>query len=118
MLTACLLALSAAPADDWLVLFNGKDLSGWKANRLPESFRVESGLLRVQCADRGTAHLFYVGDKADGYERFTNFELEATARAEPDANSGIFVHTDWRTMGKDDHRLAVGYEVQLSSSAR
>lgn len=115
---ACVLALSAAPADDWLVLFNGKDLAGWKANRLPDSFRVENGVLRAQCKDRGTAHLFYVGDRADGYERFKDFELEATCRAEPDSNSGLFVHTDFKTMGPNDHRLAVGYEVQLNSSAR
>ena len=118
MLALALAAALAAPADDWLILFNGKDLTGWKANRLPESFKVEDGLLRVQCVDRGTAHLFYVGDKADGFERFADFELEATARAEPDANSGIFVHTDFKTMGPNDHRLAVGYEVQLNSSVR
>ena len=119
MLALSLAAALSAPADDWLVLFNGRDLTGWKANRAPESFRVEGGLLRVQAADRQNAHLFYVGDKTgDGYERFTDFELEATARAEPDANSGIFVHTDWQTFGPMDQRLTKGYEVQLNSSVR
>lgn len=118
MLAVCLVAFATIPSDDWLVLFNGKDLTGWKANRLPDSFQVVDGVLRVQCRDRGTAHLFYIGDKSDGFERFKDFELEATARAEPDANSGIFVHTDFKTMGPNDHRLSIGYEVQLNSSAR
>jgi hypothetical protein len=118
MLALALAAALSAPADDWLQLFHGKDLTGWKANRLPESFQVVDGAIRVRCTDPGTAHLFYVGDKADGFERFTNFELEATVRAEPDANSGIFVHTDFKTMGPKDHRLSQGYEVQLNSSVR
>ena len=114
---ACLLAVSA-PADGWQVLFNGKDLAGWKANRLPDSFTVADGAIRARCPDRGTAHLFFVGDKADEVERFADFELEFRARAEPDSNSGLFVHTDFETMGPKDHRLARGYEVQLNSSAR
>ena len=41
--------------------------------------------------------MFYVGDLAEGVEMFKNFELEATVRAEPNSNGGIFVHTDMST---------------------
>lgn len=104
-------------AEPWQALLNGKDLSGWRANRDPAAFAVVDGLLRIQASDQTTAHLFYVGDRGQGYERFKNFELEATVRAEPNSNGGIFVHTDMTTRDARKH-LARGYEVQLNSSKR
>jgi hypothetical protein len=106
----------AAPGDDWLSLFNGKDLTGWRANLMPESFTVTNGLLRVN-APRESAHLFYVGNRATGFEPFKNFELEATCRSEPNANSGIFIHTDYSVTNAKNH-LAKGYEIQLNSQQR
>lgn len=103
-------------ADDWLTLFNGKDLTGWRANIMPESFSVVGGVIRVN-ATKESAHLFYVGDLKDGFVRFKNFELELSARSEPDSNSGVFIHTDMTTRDKSLH-LAKGYEIQLNSSQR
>ncbi len=114
---ACALALSAGRADDWLVLFNGTDLTGWKANREQGSFTVADGVLRVQAVGKGSAHLFFVGGRADGVESFTNFELEATCKADPQSNGGIFVHTDMTTRDNAYH-LHKGYEVQLNSTPR
>jgi hypothetical protein len=116
-LSAVLLAAAAGRADDWRPLFNGKDLTGWKANNDPESFTVKDGVLRVQASGPTSAHLFYVGDKKDGFEAFKNFELEATCRAEPDSNGGVFVHTDMSTRDAQKH-LAKGYEIQLNSTAK
>src|SRR4029079_1950141 len=87
------------------------------ANNDPESFTVQDGSLRVQAAGKTSAHLFYVGDLTDGVERFKNFELEATVRAEPNSNGGIFVHTDMSTRDAAKH-LAKGYEVQLNSPTK
>ena len=103
--------------DDWQILFNGRDLAGWRANNDPASFAVADGCLRAQGSGPAGAHLFYVGDKAEGFERFTNFELELAARAEPESNSGIFFHTDEsvRLPGK---YLTRGYEVQLNTQSR
>ena len=117
---ACLITLlltSALPADDWLPLFNGKDLGGWRANNDPESFKVQEGVLRLQASGKFKAHLFYVGDRSEGLEPFKNFELEATVRAEQNSNGGIFVHTDMSTRDVAKH-LAKGYEVQLNSSTK
>jgi hypothetical protein len=116
-LVVVLAAVGPAPGDDWRPLFNGKDLTGWRANTDPGSFTVKDGVLRVQAAGKTSAHLFYAGDRKDGFEAFANFELEATCRAEPDSNGGIFVHTDASTRDGQLH-LARGYEVQLNSSAR
>lgn len=103
-------------ADDWQPLFNGRDLTGWKANNNPESFQVVDGVLRIQAPGQTRAHLFYVGERQEGLEPFKDFELEATVRAEPNANGGIFVHTDMSTRDARLH-LTRGYEVQLNSSA-
>ena len=108
---------SVLPADDWLPLFNGKDLSGWRANNDPDSFTVQDGILRCHALGQFKAHLFYVGNRSEGFESFKNFELEATVRAEPNSNGGIFVHTDMSTRDAAKH-LAKGYEVQLNSSAK
>jgi len=112
-----LLLTSTLPANDWLPLFNGKDLSGWRANNDPDSFTVQDGVLRCHALGQFKAHLFYVGNRNDGFESFKNFELEATVRAEPNSNGGIFVHTDMSTRDAAKH-LAKGYEVQLNSSTR
>ena len=99
---------------DWQALFNGKDLTGWRANVTPEAFSVTNGVIRAN-AVRDSAHLFYVGDLKEGFVRFKNFELEATVRGETNSNSGIFVHTDMSTRDKGLH-LAKGYEIQLNNS--
>lgn len=100
----------------WQPLFNGKDLTGWRANIMPEAFRVVDGAIRVH-APRESAHLFYVGNLKEGFVRFKNFELEATVRSEPNSNSGIFFHTDLSVSNAKNH-LARGYEVQLNSTEK
>jgi hypothetical protein len=107
-------ALSAADAA-WRDLFNGKDLTGWKPNTFPDSWSVVDGTIRAH-ATKESSHLFFVGSKAEGYEKFKDFELEVVARSEPNSNSGIFIHTDYATSNAKQH-LAKGYEIQLNSSA-
>jgi hypothetical protein len=108
---------AVAAADDWKPLFDGKDLSGWRANNDPDSFQVEDGVLRIRASGKTSAHLFYVGDRTAGTEPFKNFELEATVRAEPNSNGGVFVHCDMTTRDAAKH-LAKGYEIQLNSTAK
>jgi hypothetical protein len=109
-------ALSAFAEEEWQTLFNGKDLTGWRANAMPEAFTVVDGAIRAH-APKESSHLFFVGDSKDGFVRFTNFEFEATCRGEAGANSGIFIHTDMTTRDAALH-LAKGYEVQLNSSEK
>src|SRR6266540_2893210 len=101
---------SAGAQERWRSLFDGKSLKGWKANVHPESFSVVDGVIRARSV-KDRSHLFYVGEKTDGFERFKNFELEAMARGEPGSNSGIFFHTDFAVRDQLNH-LANGYEVQ------
>jgi hypothetical protein len=102
-------------ADNWQSLFNGHDLRGWHANFDSEAFTVEDGALRIEGLGRKAAHLFYVGDNGKKPEPFKDFELQATVRAEPNANSGVFIHTDYQLRNEHRH-LANGYEIQLNSS--
>jgi hypothetical protein len=89
---------------DWVELFNGKDLSGWKANENPGSFRVEDGLL-VCSGARG--HLFYETDNP-----YKNFEMVAEIKTLPLANSGIYFHTAFQETGWPES----GYEVQVNNT--
>jgi hypothetical protein len=111
-----LLPPSIHAADGWRTLFNGKDLTGWKANVYPDSWSVVDGAIRAR-ATKESSHLFFVGDKTDGFERFKDFELEVVARSEPNSNGGIFIHTGYATMSAA-LRLSKGYEIQLNSSQR
>jgi len=110
------LAVSAFGADDWLALFNGKDLTGWKPNADPGAFIVTNGVLKAHATHpKNRGHLFYIGKKADGLELFKNFELVAVVRGETNSNSGIFFHTDMETRDGVLH-LKNGYEVQLNNT--
>lgn len=119
--TAALAALfccsSSFAADGWQSLFNGKDLTGWRANAYPDSFKVENGTIRAN-ATTDSAHLFYVGDLKAGAVRFKNFELEATARSEKESNSGIYFHSDINSGAGPKLHLTKGYEVQLNNTAK
>ncbi|MBW3622157.1 MAG: DUF1080 domain-containing protein [Armatimonadetes bacterium] len=102
--------------EKWIRLFDGKTLNGWRANHSPESFAVVDGAIRARAVGT-SAHLFYVGDKKEGFVPFKNFELVATVRGESGANSGIFFHTDFTERNTQKY-LANGYEVQLNSSEK
>jgi iduronate 2-sulfatase len=102
----------------WIDLFDGDDLSGWKANTDPDAFRVVDGLLRAQATDPTLrSHLFYSGDDAETLELFRDFELEAVVQSELGSNSGIFFHTDHEPRDEKLH-LKNGYEIQLNSTEK
>jgi hypothetical protein len=105
--TAVLAADAVADADGWISLFNGKDLSGWKAAERPESFKVVDGAIVIK-GERG--HLFYTGD-VNGAD-FKNFDWKCEVMTKPRANSGMYFHTEYQEEGWP----AKGYEVQLNNS--
>jgi len=90
--------------NEWIDMFNGKDLAGWKASESPASFRVEEGAL-VCSGNRG--HLYYNETKP-----FKNFELVAEIKTLPLANSGIYFHTAFQ----ETDFPALGYEVQVNNT--
>ncbi len=98
---------SASDGDGWLSLFNGADLSGWRANENKETFSVKEGAI---VANGPRSHLFYVGP--DGAASFTNFEWKADVMTKPSSNSGMYVHTEFQESGWPDK----GYEIQVNNT--
>jgi len=75
------------PGEDWVPLFNGKDLTGW----------VEVGNEKWVVED-GTIHGMAV-TKAYGYlrteKKYKDFQLGLRFKCEGDGNSGLFFHVDF-----------------------
>lgn len=109
LLLTLLATISSVSADDgWIEIFNGKDLTHWKVSEEnPESFQIKDGILRV---DGPRAHLYYQEDGEDA--KLTNFEFEAMIKTFPEANSGVFFHTQWQDRGWPRH----GYEAQVNAT--
>lgn len=97
----------SAQNGDWIELFNGKNLDGWKISDNPASFHVEDGVIKV---DGPRAHAFYEGQV--GNHDFKNFELMVEVKTMPKANSGIFFHTAFQETGWPNK----GYEVQVNQT--
>ncbi|MCO6043950.1 DUF1080 domain-containing protein [Aeoliella sp. ICT_H6.2] len=93
--------------EGWISLFNGKDLTGWKVNENPETFKVEDGEIVV---NGNRAHLFYVGDVED--HDFKNFEWKCEVMTKPNSNSGMYFHTKYQDGGWPEK----GYEVQVNAT--
>ena len=94
-------------AADWVSLFDGHSLNGWKVGQNSETFSVKDGQIVVHGP---TAHLFYEGDYKN--HSFKNFELKVDVMTYPGANSGIYFHTQFQ----DSSWPAKGFEVQVNNS--
>ena len=117
------------PKDEWVPLFNGKNLDGWtpkiKGYELGDNhantFRVEDGLLKVRYDkyekfDENFGHLFFK-------ESYSHYRIRVEYRFVGDQvkggpgwairNSGIMIHgQDPKTMAKEQ-KFPVSIEVQL-----
>src|SRR5687768_7470970 len=91
--------------DEWISLFNGKDLSNWEANESAGSFKVVDQMI---VANGLRSHLFYVGNGKEPVN-FKNFELSLDMMTHHLANSGIYFHTAHQKEGWLDQ----GFELQL-----
>lgn len=109
LLSSLILASSAFAADDsgFLPLFNGKDLTGWKANEGTDTFKVENNVLTVFGK---RSHLFYDGLVQN--HDFKNFHLRLEIQTSPGANSGVYFHTEFQDAGWP----AKGYEIQVNNT--
>lgn len=97
-------------ADGFVSLFDGKTLDGWKANEEDKEkkiFSVQDGELVVK---GGRAHLFYQGK--DGKATFNNFVYKAKVLTKPNANSGLYIHTEYQASDWPKK----GYECQVNNS--
>lgn len=82
------------PGNDWIQLFNGMDLTGWK-NIGAESWTVEGdGLLH----GRGLTKAYGYLETAKDYK---DFQLSLRFKCVGDGNSGVFFHTGFKPNSVD-----------------
>jgi hypothetical protein len=104
---AVLLALPQEKKEEGFIsLWNGKDLTGWKAGESPDTFQVDDGKL---VAHGKRSHLFYIGDVHNHV--FKNFEFKADVLVKPQSNSGIYIHTEYQESNWPEK----GFECQICS---
>lgn len=97
-LSFCCLPGEGKSDDGFVSLFNGQDLTGWKASENGD-FSVEDGVIVV----RGNrAHLFTVSE-------YRNFDFTCEIMTQPGSNSGIYFHTAY-----EETWPSKGYEVQVN----
>ena len=97
-----------AKGDGFVELFNGRNLDGWTTSKEnPDSFSVKDGEL---IAKGGKCHLFYTGE-VNGAD-FKDFELKVRAKTFPNANGGVYFHTEYQDEGWPNK----GFEAQVNST--
>lgn len=101
--------VAAAGAEEWVELFDGKSLRGWRASENKGSWKVVDGTL---AADGPRSHLFYDG-LVHGAD-FKNFEIEVEVTTKPECNSGVYFHTKYQETGFPEK----GFEIQVNNTAQ
>lgn len=104
LIMVALPATLALAAEDWVELFDGKSLEGWKASEATNSWSVQDGAIVAHGQPR--SHLFYTAAK----EPFVNFEFHADVKTTPGSNSGIYFHTKFQPKGWPNQ----GIEAQVN----
>jgi Domain of Unknown Function (DUF1080) len=98
----------AAGAEEWIELFDGHSLQGWRPSENQNSWKVVDGTL---AANGPRSHLFYNGPVRGA--DFRNFELAVEVTTKPQCNSGIYFHTAYQETGFPEK----GFEVQINNTA-
>lgn len=76
------------PGEDWVQLFNGKDLSGWtKIGN--EKWDVEDGTIHGRAVTQAYGYL-----KTE--KNYRDFHLSLKFKCEGDGNSGVFYHVEFK----------------------
>ncbi len=127
--TAAAAPRSTAVQDDWIQLFNGRDLTGWTpkitgyelGENFGNTFRVEDGLLKVAYDRYGDfggrfGHLFY----AESFSHYLlRIEYRFVGEQAPGGpgwairNSGVMIHGEPPEAMATDQEFPVSIEVQF-----
>lgn len=118
---------NTASSDEWITLFNGKDLDDWTVkihhyeagNNYGNTFRVEEGMLKVRYDQYEFSdefgHIFYKSPFKNFHlsvdYRFSG-EFEDTAPSYALLNSGVMFHSQSAESQKKDQNWPVSVEMQ------
>ena len=98
---------------NWKNLFNGKDLSGWKAVAGKATFTVQDGIIEGS-AVFGTGNTFLVTE-----ELYGDFILELDLKiSHISSNSGIMTRGQFDPAGQGGKGLVYGYQVEADPTPR
>jgi hypothetical protein len=89
----------------WVSLFNGRDLSGWKANG-DEKWVVEQGTILGESAANKYGYL-------TTERTYRDFDLRLKFKGEADGNSGLFLHSRITGIDPDHGPDIVGMQVEV-----
>ena len=81
--------------EGWVLLFNGKDFSGWRqcnGTEMPKNWVIEEDAMKVFTGEGKKPGQGANGDILFGDKKFANFELSIDWKAGEMANSGIFYY--------------------------
>ena len=98
-----------SPAEKWLPLFNGKDLTGWKTHPdAPGNWRVEDGAI----VGRGATSFLFT-ESAD----YADFHLRVEARINATGDAGVWFRLPFEIVAAPDditrRSPTEGYEAQI-----
>ncbi|WP_439489519.1 3-keto-disaccharide hydrolase [Algoriphagus sp.] len=99
--------------DGWTDLFNGKDLSGWKAVAGTATFDVVDGTIEG-VAVAGSPNTFLITE-----ETYGDFILELDLKIEHlSSNSGVMARGQFDPAARDGQGLVYGYQIEADPSER
>jgi hypothetical protein len=98
---ALLAGSAAAQQGQWVNMFDGKTLDGWKASEQPQNWTVENGTI---VGRGGRSHLFWMKEQCE------NCEFKATVKINKGGNSGMYFRADF------GEGWPKGYEAQVNTS--
>ncbi len=97
----------------WKELFNGKDLSGWKAIAGKATFEVKDGVIEGT-AVHGTGNTFLVTE-----EMYSDFILEVDLKINHiSSNSGIMARGQFNPTAREGQGLVFGYQIEADPTPR
>jgi hypothetical protein len=100
------------PADGFVPLFNGTDLTGWKPHPIGKAeWSVEAGVLigRGSSRNPGSGHLFYAGNV------YENFQLRVEAMINHGGNSGLYFRAPFGPASQNGFPTGA-YEAQINNT--
>jgi hypothetical protein len=107
LLSTSALPCASANESEWVSLFNGQDLTGWKQRNGTAVYKVEDGAI-VGTTTKGSPNSFLCTEQDYG-----DFELEFEVKLDRQLNSGVQV----RSLSTPEYQngRVHGYQVEIST---